>query len=594
MKGRIFATLFALPFFGIGAWMLVSIGSMFHDAWRMQGWEPVAAQLIAAGYETHSGDDSDTYEAYARYSYRYRGQLHEGDRVGLASGADNIGNYQVETGNRLGAMRSRGEPVTAWVNPEAPADSIIDRDIRWGLVGFKSIFVLVFGGFGLGLLVYTWIRPKAKDPSLAHYQDAPWLLNDAWQTAEIRSGSRAAMWGAWAFAAFWNAISAITPFIAYREVVENQNYLALIALVFPLVGIGLLTWAVRRTLEWRRFGPAPVVLDPFPGSIGGHVGGTIDLALPFDSTAKFHVTLTNLYSYVSGSGKNRSRKEDAKWQDELVAHAEPGGKGTRLTFRFDVPGGLDESDAQQEGDSYYRWRFNLRAELPGTDVDRDYDIPVYATARHSRSLPERAMRRSHDERDALADSRVRSRVQITHGPLGKSMFYPMGRYPGANLAGLVIGGIFAAAGWFLVVHEGQTIFGSIFGGVGMLVALGAFYMMTNSLEVWQDGTSVNTVRRCLGIPVSRKSMARSHFAGFTKKTAMKTQSGGKHVIYYAVNMLDHDGNKMLVGEGFRGESEAQAAMRMIAAELGLRFEPGSGQTEPDSGAFDEDVLTADF
>ena len=26
-----------------------------------------------------------------------------------------------------------------------------------------------------------------------------------------------------------------------------------------------------------RFGPAPVTLDPFPGSIGGHVGGTIDL-----------------------------------------------------------------------------------------------------------------------------------------------------------------------------------------------------------------------------------------------------------------------------------------------------------------------------
>ncbi len=487
MKGRILVALFALPFLGVGVWMLWSIGSTLNDAWRMQDWQPVPARLASAGYETHSGDDSDTYEAYARYTYQYRGRAYAGDRVSLSGGADNIGDHQTELGNQLRRLLARGEPVTAWVNPDAPWDSVLDRDIRWGLLGFKSIFLFVFGGFGLGLLVYTWTRPKAKDPSLAQYQDAPWLLNDAWQTPSIRSESKAAMWGAWVFAAFWNAIAAVTPFMAYEEVVENRNYLALIALLFPLVGLGLLTWAVRRTLEWRRFGPAPVMLDPFPGSIGGHVGGTIDLNLPYDSTAKFRLTLTNLYSYVSGNGKNRSRKEEAKWQDELVAHAEPGGKGTHLSFRFDVPEGLDESDAAQKGDGYYIWRVNLRAELPGTDIDRDYEIPVYATARQSRYLSDRAVQRSRHEQDTISDARVRDVVRIQHGPMGKSVFYPVGRHLGPNLAGTLIGAVFAVAGWFLVVHEGQTVFGSIFGGAGALVALAAFYMMTNSLEVSQGG-----------------------------------------------------------------------------------------------------------
>ena len=594
MKGRIFVTLFALPFFGVGVWMLWSIGTAFHDAWRMQDWDPVPARLISAGYETHSGDDSDTYEAYAHYAYEYRGQAYTGDRVALSGGADNIGDYQTDLGNRLSAMRARGEPVTVWVNPGAPGESVIDRDIRWGLVGFKSIFLFVFGGIGLGLLIYTWVAPAEKDPSLARYRDAPWLLNDAWQTPEIRSGSKAAMWGAWIFAALWNAISSFTPFMAYEEVVENQNYLALIALLFPLVGLGLLTWAVRRTLEWRRFGPAPVTLDPFPGSIGGHVGGTIDLNLPFDSTAKFQVTLTNLHSYVSGSGKNRSRKEEAKWQDELVANAEPGSKGTRLAFRFDVPDGLDESDASQDGDSYHTWRLNLRAELPGTDVDRDYEIPVYATARQSRDLSDRAMQGRRQEQDVISDGRVRDVVRIQQGAIGTSMFYPMGRYLGPNLAGTLIGAAFAGAGWFLVVQEGQTLFGSIFGGVGALVALGAFYMMTNSLEVSQDGASIHAVRRWLGVPVSRKRMPRSGFARFGKKSSMKTQSGGRHVVYYAINMIDHDGNKMIVGEGFKGESEAKAAMRLIAKELGLRVERDSERPRADTRLFDEDVLTADF
>jgi len=174
------------------------------------------------------------------------------------------------------------------------------------------------------------------------------------------------------------------------------------------------------------------------------------------------------------------------------------------------------------------------------------------------------------------------------------MFYPAGRHLLPNLVGVLFGAVFAGAGWFLVTQEGHTIFGGIFGGVGVLVALGAFYMMTNSLEVSQDGTSVNTLRRWLGIPVSRRSMPRSQFARFEKKSSMKTQSGGRHVIYYAINMIDHDGNKMAVGEGFKGESEAKAAIRMIARELGLRVERDSAESRRGEPLFDEDVLTADY
>jgi hypothetical protein len=75
MKGKILLSLFALPFFGTGVWMTWSIGSTFFDAYRMQNWIPVEAQLSAGGYETHSGDDSNTYEAFAEYAYRYDGRL---------------------------------------------------------------------------------------------------------------------------------------------------------------------------------------------------------------------------------------------------------------------------------------------------------------------------------------------------------------------------------------------------------------------------------------------------------------------------------------------------------------------------------------
>jgi hypothetical protein len=51
---------------------------------------------------------------------------------------------------------------------------------------------------------------------------------------------------------------------------------------------------------------------------------------------------------------------------------------------------------------------------------------------------------------------------------------------------------------------------------------------------------------------------------------------------------------MVVGEGFKGETEAKAAMRLIARELGLRVERDSERPRADTRLFDEDVLTADF
>lgn len=576
MKSKIAMTLFALPFFGFGVWMFWSISGVLYQSWQMQDWVEVEAKLGRGGYETHRGDDSDTYQAYADYSYSYGGQRYSGNRVSLSEGADNIGEFQENTGRRLQNAAANGVAIVIYVKPEAPHESIIDPNIRWGLIGFKAIFVFVFGSVGLGLLIFVWRRKAAKDASRPEFVKSPWLLNDNWQSATIRSSSKTAMWAAWAFATFWNLISAALPFVVYQEVTRKDNYIALLGLLFPLVGIGLLTWAIRRTLEWRRFGAAPVTLDPFPGSIGGHVGGTIDLKLPFDAAAQFRLTLNNLHSYISGSGKNRSRKETAKWQESIVAHAQPGASGTRLVFRFDVPDGLEPSDTDQD-DSYYLWKLNLAADLPGTDLDRVYEIPVYATGVRSRYLSDMAVRKAQAEQRSIDSKAVGEIVEIRNGPDGKQLRYPAGRHIGSSLIGLIVGSTFAAVGWYLGMDHGQAIFGSIFGGIGALVATFSLYAMLNSLEVSSDGGALRSVRRLLGIPISHKQMRHSNFERLKKKSTMQSHSGSKHVVYYSVYAVDRNGNEMILGEGFKGENEVTAAMRIIGDALHL--DPIAGDFE---------------
>ncbi len=569
MKGRIFITLFALPFFGVGVWMSWAIGNSVYDAWQMYGWQPAEAQLISAGYHTHSGDDSSSYEAYASYSYSFHAQTYTADRVAISSGADNIGDYQQDTGRRLSTALSRHASINIWVNPDNPHEAVIDRGLRWGLIGFKSIFLLVFGGVGLGLIIFVWRAPRGKDASKPEFQTSPWLLNTDWQTNVIRSSSKLAMWAAWAFAAIWSLISAPLPFIAYDEIVEKQNYLAIAALLFPVIGIGLIVWAIKRTNEWRRFGATPVVLDPFPGSIGGHVGGTIDTNLPYDSNNKFLLTLTSVHSYISGSGKNRSRRERAKWQDEVVAHTELCAAGTRLLFRFDVPDRLQESDARRSGDSYDLWRLSLSADLPGIDVDRSFDIPVYATATMSRGITDFEVASSQSEQDAVYDKAIRERVRVTSDGMLKTLTYPMGRNIVANGVAILVGATFAACGWFLIVQEGQGFFGSVFGGIGLLLAITAFYMLFKSLDVSSDGIRIRSVRRLFGIPIRRREMRRNDFLRFEHSSGMQSQSGGKHVMFYKVKAIGRNGEAMLIGEGFRGKSRTGAAIRFLSQELGL-------------------------
>lgn len=590
MKGKSFLILFALPFFGVGVWTLISISGHVFDAWQMRSWEPVQAHLNNAGYETHAGDDSSAYEAFAVYEYRYRGQEYTNDRVAIAGGADNIGDYQTDLGRRLSRAWSRGEQIEVYVNPDAPTDSVIDRDLRWGLIGFKAIFLLAFGGVGLGLIVLVLRAPGPLDATIAIYSEQPWLLNDKWQTSTIRSGSKSSMYFTWGFAAFWNLISAPLPFVMHREIVEKENYAALFALLFPLVGIGLIVWAVRRTLEWRRFGAAPVVLDPFPGAIGGNVGGVMDVNLPYVAGTAFRLTLTSLHSYMSGSGDSRSRKETAKWQDSQVAHAESGKIGTRLSFRFDVPGELTESDAQQEGSDYYLWRLNVQADLPGVDFDRDYEIPVYATGEASLRLSTYSIQSARGEQDRLDDLAVRGKIQRSYGSGGTELFYPAGRNRLSALIGITVGGIFASAGWFLIVSEGHTIFGGVFGGVGSLIVLASLYSVFNSLQVKSEAGYLKTVRRVLGVSVRKKKIRRNDFIRFASRSSSQTHAGSKHVIYYTIHAEDNRGQKIVVGEGFTGAGEAAAAIRMLASELDLQSNGDSGEGL-DIDAFD--ALAAD-
>src|SRR5690606_19445578 len=163
------------------------------------------AQIIEGGYRTHSDSDSTTYKAYARFSYEFAGVRYHGDRVALASGTDNIGDFQQRLGRSLARARESGEPITVWVNAEDPQQAVVDRQMRWSLLGFKMIFVLVFGGIGTGLLVMSLYSTSGDLPGSD--ADKPWLGRAAWAGSTASWRGRATLWVAWVLDALWDLVS---------------------------------------------------------------------------------------------------------------------------------------------------------------------------------------------------------------------------------------------------------------------------------------------------------------------------------------------------------------------------------------------------
>lgn len=562
--------LFGLLFFGVGAGFLVlGVVPNLWDALRMQDWEQVPADVRSVDLETSHSDDGTTYRVRALFRYTYNGMEYTGDRVGIADGgSDNVGDWQRDTWNRL---RGRKQ-VSLWVNPEYPAESVFDRELRWGLLGFKTIFIVLFGGFGTLVIWFINRKPETVPPGLPQ-----WQARAAWHDNRIRSGARTGLWVAWGFTVFWNAISSPIPFILPGELARG-NQLAWIALLFPLVGLGLLVWAVRQTLAWRRFGITELQLDPFPGALGGDVGGTVELRLGYNPKYRFHVTLTCYHVYRRRTNDGNETVRDARWQDEQAAQVQPGLHGTRLRFLFQPPDDLPESS---KGDkSRDEWTVNISAELPGADFDRSWEIPVFRDAgpRTARAPLER---HGYDA-DPLEAGGV---VRIRTTGAGIELYYPYFRNPGLAFVTLITGGGFAGFAWLFQAVKGEGFGASpfiwLFGTVGVLVVMWGIYLTGNSLRVTAGRQGLSAVRSVLGLRFARHAAA-DDITGIERSIGMQYKQGNRSRAYYRIRVNTRDGRRITAGTGITGASRVDAIIERLHTALGLPGHTGIPEPAPPS------------
>ena len=375
--------LFALPFAAVG---LGALYFALDDVWtwaRMSRWEAVPAQLASLDLAQNSNDGTSTYRVLAGYRYSYAGRDYTGDRVAIDRMADNIGSFQRDLYADLEAAQRRGGRVTAYVDPSDPARATLNRDLRWPLLALESAFALAFGGIGFALLIGGRVGSKklaAARALEALYPNEPWRWRAEWAQGQIGSSGRATAYFAAGFAALWNTIAIPTGFLVLPEIAK-RNYAALVGLLFPLAGAGLVVWAVRAWLRAARFKGATLVLQRVPVALGGRLRGTIHVDA--------QVPATELRLEVScvekRRGRNRESMERIVWQNRWTVprdRCEITPTYSAIPLDLPLPADAPATNAT-DGSDTVEWRLDASAECEGPDLWLRFELPVFAAGERS-------------------------------------------------------------------------------------------------------------------------------------------------------------------------------------------------------------------
>jgi len=344
--------LFFLPFAAVGVVTGYEVLSHLAKAREASTWEevPVRVSKIESGEKRSSGDDGVTSYITAEYSYLFNGKEFSGTKVGV----DDQGGVGIAFDAREKLIKDsleRGKQIYCYVNSDNPSESVLFTEPVWDVFIFILLFALLFGGAGFGGIFFCfWSLKKEKETRALkeRYFNEPWKWRSDWLENLIPAKAKFKVYGLWFFTIIWNLIS--SPFLLFIPgELEQSNYLALLVLLFPLVGLGLFALAIRSSIQHKKFGESKLVLEEVPAVVGGYLKGNIQFSSPMRFEQGVKVVLS--CKQTTGSGDNRSVK--LLWQSEKeIAQSEIGaGHMTGIPVAFAIP---YENKASSEEDRV-RW-----------------------------------------------------------------------------------------------------------------------------------------------------------------------------------------------------------------------------------------------
>lgn len=432
---------------GFAAWNLV-------EAAQMRGWVRTEAEILSV--ELKDGDEG-TSSVVCEYRYRAQDRhaieaggavVLTGNRVGISGGSDNVGSWQQDTWRRLESARSHGQRVPCWYDPDRPSRSILDRELRWGVVGLLLLFPLLFGGAGTAVMLFALRQRRQAGRSGLPAEEA-WRQRSDWASGRIRSGSLR-MWIAIGAALFWNAISwtaVIAMFTDHGNHGMPRPVMWLFAL-FPLVGIVLAGWAVQEVVRRLLHGRPELRLASVPLRCGSRVAAEVRMRSQPRPGDRIEATLAQLRTVETGSSDERTRTELTEWSMPVAVYA-TAGRGEDGAWMVPLALALPADLPPWAPGADIAWRLTWRVVGPGLDLEAAFDLPVLAGPGDAPELRSAQLRLAAERADPL-EALLRAGITVAEDGDRLVVGIPALRNTGLYVPGLfgtVLLALAAAAAW---------------------------------------------------------------------------------------------------------------------------------------------------
>jgi hypothetical protein len=213
------------------------------------------------------------------------------------------------------------------------------------------------------------------------HPDAPWMWRRDWVEGRIRGHSRSVTVLSWVMAVLWNGFMWPVLLVLWGE--PDKRIMVKVIVIFCLVGLGILLWAIKNTLGWIRFGTSVFELASNPGVIGGPLEGSIQTRLKRRPKAPIQVTLSCARRVTGETDEKGGTSVATKllWQGGCKVSPElltEGARGLSIPVHIQIPADLKSTDLSDPNDQTL-WTLGVSADLPGVNFDTNFTVPVFVT-----------------------------------------------------------------------------------------------------------------------------------------------------------------------------------------------------------------------